>query len=122
MSYENLTKKELLALPDAEWPWAGRWFRGLLIIPLRTRHETGYANIAAIGYEPDGTVRDVITRNADVIDWPAAHRNHDDMSGFFPKSDVLWPSGAIRYWAPGFEMQCEYGGSYVDIQVRRVAM
>ena len=120
MSYEHMTKKELLALPDAEWPWGDRWFRGLLIIPLRTKHETGYANIAAIGFDQDGIVLDVMTRQADVIDWPMAHRNNEDMSGFFPKSDVLWPSGAIRYWAPGFEMQCEYGGSYVDIQVRKV--
>ena len=119
----EMTKKELLTLPDAVWNQGGTWYESLLMIPLRTKHESGYAHIALIGVDKDGYAREVLTRCSDDIQMPFAPAGYARL-GMAEESDLRFdcfhPSGVLKLWSRRYQFRVSYPVSSVRIEVRIV--
>lgn len=111
----QMTKKDLLALPDMQWD-AEKWWAAILVIPLRTRHESGYANIATVGVDREQVAREVICRYSDDIELPSAPMLGGDYQDL--RMDCLWPSGVLKLWSRRYEFQV-FAGSSLTIQTRQ---
>lgn len=107
---QDASKKDLLALPDADWTTA-KWWRSLILIPLRTKHDSGWSNMALVGVDREGVAQEVLSRITDDIEWP--------VHAYF-RTDCYWPSGALRIWSNYVEFQIKHPGSSATIETREI--
>ncbi len=110
------TKKQLLKLPDAEWGGPERWWRALLIVPTRKKHDSGWSHIAIIGVNAEHQA-ELILAYPDDIAFPALC----EPRGYNPiRMDSYHPQGVLRMWSSSYDFAIDYPTSSVDIQVRRI--
>lgn len=112
----EMTKKEILDLPDAEGGAEAKWWRSLLIIPLRTKHDSGYSNMAIVGVDEDGQ-GEVLVRYCDDLQFPLAPSGFQDEADL--RMDCYYPSGVQKLWSRRFEFRLEWPGSSSRIEVRK---
>lgn len=114
---QQMTKKEMLALPDADWT-NPKWWNSILIIPLRTKHDSGYAHIALVGVDEKGIAREVLTACSDDIEWPLAPSGFGNESDI--RTDAYYPSGVLKLWSRRYEFRVSHPVSTARIECRKV--
>lgn len=104
-------KTELLALPSFEWGEEQPWYRSLLIVPTRMKHDSGFAQVAVIGVN-EATEAEKILAYPDDIQFPV---NPDEWS---LRMDCYHPTLVLHLWSLRFEFSVDYPTSSVCIKTR----
>jgi hypothetical protein len=108
-------RKELLALPVAEWGNIG-WWDSLLIVPTKRAHDSGYAHIAIIGckYVRDKLVACQILAFPDDIAWPDNHGERLSV-----RTDAFVSNQVLHLWSARNQFSIDSQTSSVTIKMRK---
>lgn len=95
----KLTKKELLASPQRDFKSEDRRYKDIMIIPARTKHDSGWMHQAVIGHWVEDE-KDCY----EICAYP------DDICWVFPngigelklRTDCFYPQGILRFWGKGY--------------------
>lgn len=100
------SRAELLALPQRDWGQSSK-YDSILILPVRQKHDSGYNMVHVIGCRPVATPVEIACSCADHLQWLGPPPL--DIPSFRPypalNMDCLWRSGAMRFWADGWEVE-----------------
>lgn len=111
MDLGKVKKNELLKSPTRKWNDVENEYDFILLVPGRTKHESGFMHIAVIG---------VSGEDMEICAWP------DDISCHFPvvkagpydypsvRMDCFYPSGVLRYHGRG-KFKVGHALSSIDI-------
>lgn len=108
MNIEEMTRKQF-----EELPYRDKWntpvtCHSLVLLPMRTRHESGYRNIDIIAVDDEGEATVRLSGSSDDI----------EIVGQAPRIDCLPKSGLFHLWLlPGFKFRCGSHLSSIRIDI-----
>lgn len=112
-SIEKMTRAELLALPEREWNKVTD-YDYILLIPAKTKHDSGYAHINIIGVKEDGNAEMVASRPDDIA-WITPTPIYKGCYGI--RTDCFYKSKALRFWSGKDKFRVYGGVSSIDISL-----
>jgi hypothetical protein len=91
---EKLTRRQLLELPHREWKEESE-YESLLILPGRTKHGSGWAQITIIGIKADGYM-EIAATCPDDLSWhfPAPQYEFD----YGMRTDCIFKNKCLHFW------------------------
>lgn len=116
------TKEQLLAMPYRTDENVSRQYTEILIIPLKTKHDSGFSNIAIIGIWKDENKQEhheVCANQVDDISWLlptitiGKGKNAFQMAAV--RTDCYYPQGILRYHGRNGYFTVSYALSSIDI-------
>lgn len=122
--YMNWTCKQLLDVEDRPTGWydSDRQYNSVVVIGNRTRHDSGYMCMTILGVWRDGGGLQIerCARGSDDLGWELPPCQ-SLLIGTAPRTDCLWPSGAMRFWvSPGYYITVGSGLSSITLTVKRL--
>lgn len=110
--WTKYTKTELLKLPDRSWDAElDKVYDELLIVPGRTKHDSGYSHIAIIGVIGSKPIE--ILAYPDDIELPKALEASSYSMDF--RMDCSYPHGVLRLWSNRYKFKVGFPTSSTTI-------
>lgn len=98
----NITKKQLLKMPQRIYDDQSRLYKFILVVPAGTKHDSGFMHIAIIGvWVENAEEKYEICGYPDDINWliPDCQRNGFKLAQL--RTDCYYPQGVLKFWGQG---------------------
>lgn len=109
LNLETATRKDILALPKrATWEADGTVYNMVLVVPSRTKHDSGWAGITLIGINKE--VQEICTTYSDDISWK-------NPLGLEIRTDCFFKSKVLQFWSSNANFLIGSELSSVNIEI-----